>query len=148
MDEKTPFKEGAWSTQISVSDFIRLNVTPYEGDESFLKGPTAVTAGLWEKVSALLKVERERGGVFDIDTKTISTINSHKPGYIDKDLEKIVGLQTDEPLKRAIIPFGGIRMVVKGCEAYGKKIDPEVLKIFEDYRKTHNDGVYDVYTPK
>jgi len=148
MDEKTPFKEGAWSTQISVSDFIRLNVTPYEGDESFLKGPTAVTAGLWEKVSALLKVERERGGVFDIDTKTISTINSHKPGYIDKDLEKIVGLQTDEPLKRAIIPFGGIRMVVKGCEAYGKKIDPEVLKIFEDYRKTHNDGVYDVYTPE
>ncbi len=148
MEQWKGFKEGNWCSEIDVRNFIQLNYTPYEGDESFLEGPTDNTKKLWEKVSELLKKERENGGVLDIDTHTISTITSHAPGYIDKDLEKIVGLQTDAPLKRAIMPFGGIRMVMKGCEAYGKKLDPDVIKIFTEYRKTHNQGVYDVYTPE
>jgi formate C-acetyltransferase len=142
------FTEGNWCSEIDVRNFIHLNYTPYEGDESFLAGPTEATKALWETVSGLFEEERKNGGVLDIDTHTISTITSHEPGYIDKSLEKVVGLQTDKPLKRAIMPFGGMRMVVKGCEAYGKKINPDVLEIFTSYRKTHNDGVYDVYTPE
>jgi len=142
------FTKGNWCSEIDVRNFIQLNYTPYEGDDSFLSGPTEATRKLWEKVSELIRKEHENNGVLDIDTHTISTITSHKPGYIDKGLEKIVGLQTDEPLKRAMIPFGGIRMVIKGCEAYNKEIDPDVMKIFTEYRKTHNQGVYDVYTPE
>jgi len=140
------FIEGKWCHDIDVRNFIQLNYTPYEGDESFLEGPTAATQKLWDKITGLLEKERQNGGVLDIDTKTVSTITSHKPGYIDKDLEKIVGLQTDEPLKRAIMPFGGIRMVKQACEAYGYKLDPQVEEIFTKYRKTHNQGVYDAYT--
>jgi len=148
MDAWRGFNKGNWCQEIDVRDFIIRNYTPYEGDESFLVGPTDRTRKLWEKVSELLKKERENGGVLDVDTHTISTITSHKPGYIDKELEVIVGLQTDEPLKRAIMPFGGIRMVIKGAEAYGHSVDPQVVEIFTKYRKTHNQGVYDVYTPK
>ena len=148
MDAWRYFKNGNWSEEIDVRDFIINNYTPYEGDDSFLEGPTERTQKLWKKVSDKLEEERKSGGVLDVDTKIISTMTSHDPGYIDKDLEKIVGLQTDQPLKRGIMPFGGIRMVVKGGEAYGKKIDESVVKLFTEYRKTHNDGVYDVYTPE
>ncbi len=148
MDAWRYFKNGNWSEEIDVRDFIVNNYTPYEGDASFLKGPTQRTQKLWKKVSDKLEEERKNGGVLDVDTKIISTMTSHDPGYIDKELEKIVGLQTDQPLKRGIMPFGGIRMVVKGGEAYGKKIDESVVKLFTEYRKTHNDGVYDVYTPE
>jgi formate acetyltransferase 1 len=148
MDAWRYFKNGDWCEEIDVRDFIVNNYTPYEGDSSFLKGPTDKTVKLWEKVSDIMNQEREKGGVLDVDTSIISTMTSHEPGYIDKDLEKIVGLQTDKPLKRGIMPFGGIRMVVKGGEAYGKKIDESVVKLFTEYRKTHNDGVYDVYTPE
>ena len=130
---------------INVRDFIVKNYTPYNGDESFLCGPTKNTTKLWEELSELMKEERARGGVYDIDTKTISTITSHAPGYIDKKLEKIVGLQTDAPLKRAIMPFGGIRLVYKEMEEYGREMDKDVANVFK-YRKTHNDGVFDVYT--
>lgn len=146
MDEWRGFNEGNWCSEIDVRSFIQLNYTPYEGGDSFLEKPSKATEDLWKKVADLLSDERNKGGVLDIDTANISTITSHKPGYIDKKLEKVVGLQTDKPLKRAIMPFGGIRMVEKGCAAYGKKIDPEVSKIFTSYRKTHNEGVYDVYT--
>lgn len=142
------FKKGNWNSEIDVRNFIQLNYTPYEGDDSFLQAPTEATRKLWEKVSDLLAKERDNGGVLDIDTHTISTITSHKPGYIDKTLEKIVGLHTDQPLKRAIMPFGGLRMVVKGCKAFDKDIPSEVIDIFTHYRKTHNDAVYDVYTPE
>ena len=127
----------------------RLILRNYEdGDSSFLTEPTEKTKKLWEEVLELYKKEKEApGGVLDIDTKTISTVSSHEAGYIDKDLEEIVGLQTDSPLKRAIMPFGGIKIVEKSCQAYGKEVDPEVDKIFHTVRKTHNDGVYDVYTP-
>lgn len=142
------FKNGNWNDEIDVRDFIINNYEPYEGDSSFLKSATQHTLELWSEVSGLLKEERDNGGVLDIDTHTISTIASHKAGYISKNLEKIVGLQTDQPLKRAIMPFGGIRMVTKGCEAYGKQIDDNVVKTFTEYRKTHNEGVYDGYTPE
>ncbi len=142
------FKKGDWQSEINVRDFIQNNYTPYEGNADFLANTTSKTQKLWDKVLELYKKEKEStGGVLDIDTKTISTINSHEAGYIDKDLEDIVGLQTDEPLKRAIMPFGGIRIVEKSCEAYGRKVDDEVEKIFHNYRKTHNDGVFSVYTP-
>lgn len=139
------FKAGKWQYHINVRDFIVRNYTPYDGDDSFLAPPTERTLALWNKVKELMDKERKNGGVLDIDEHTISTITSHKPGYIDKDLELIVGLQTDEPLKRAIMPFGGIRMVRTSLEAYGRQMDPEVEKIFK-YRKTHNDGVFDAYT--
>ncbi len=142
------FKNGNWNDEIDVRDFIINNYDPYEGDSSFLESPTQHTLELWSEVSSLLKEERDNGGVLDIDTHTISTIASHKAGYISKNLEKVVGLQTDQPLKRAIMPFGGIRMVTKGCEAYGKQIDDNVVKTFTEYRKTHNEGVYDGYTPE
>ena len=142
------FEKGEWQDEINVRDFIQRNYTPYEGDSSFLTGPTDKTKKLWNEVLDLYKEEKESpGGVLDIDTKTISTVSSHDAGYIDKDLEEIVGLQTDAPLKRAIMPFGGIKIVEKSCEAYGREVDPEVDKIFHSIRKTHNDGVFDVYTP-
>ena len=147
-DEWNGFKKGEWNSEINVRDFIQRNYTPYEGDSSFLVGPTKKTTKLWNEVLELYKKEHaSQGGVLDIDTKTISTISSHDAGYIDKDLEEIVGLQTDEPLKRAIMPFGGIRIVEKSCEAYGRKVDYKVEEIFHKYRKTHNDGVFSVYTP-
>ncbi len=130
---------------INVAEFIAKNYTEYTGDDKFLKGPTAATKKLWEKTHALLIEETRRGGVYDIDNKIVSTITSHKPGYIDKKLEQIVGLQTDAPLKRAIMPFGGIRMVRTSLKAYERPMDENVEKIFE-YRKTHNDGVFDVYS--
>lgn len=130
---------------INVRDFIVKNYTPYEGDESFLAPPTLRTKKLWEKVLELMKQEREAGGVLDIDENTISEIDAYAPGYIDKDLELIVGLQTDAPLKRAIMPFGGIRMVKTSLEAYGRTLPKDIERIFK-YRKTHNDGVFDVYT--
>ena len=142
------FKKGDWESEINVRDFIQKNYTPYEGDSSFLTGTTEKTKKLWNEVLDLYKKEHDsEGGVLDIDTKTISTVASHEAGYIDKDLEDIVGLQTDSPLKRAIMPFGGIRLVEKSCEAYGRKVDEEVEEIFHKDRKTHNDGVFDVYTP-
>ena len=142
------FKKGDWQSEINVRDFIQHNYTPYNGDSSFLSSATENTKKLWEEVLELYKKEKDsNGGVLDIDTKTISTISSHKAGYIDKDLEQIVGLQTDEPLKRAIMPFGGIRIVEKSCEAYGREVDKDVDKIFHTVRKTHNDGVFSVYTP-
>ena len=130
---------------INVAEFIAKNYTEYKGDDKFLKGPTAATKKLWEKTHALLIEETRRGGVYDIDNKIVSTITSHEPGYIDKKLEQIVGLQTDAPLKRAIMPFGGIRMVRTSLKAYERPMDENVEKIFE-YRKTHNDGVFDVYS--
>ena len=141
------FNKGTWTETVDVREFIQKNYTPYTGDDSFLTNATDKTIKLWNIVLDLYKKEKANGGVLDIDTKTISTITSHKPGYIEKDLEEIVGLQTDAPLKRAIMPFGGIRIVEKSCEAYGKQIDPEVSEIFHKIRKTHNEGVFDAYTP-
>ena len=142
------FNLGDWQDEINVRDFIQKNYTPYEGDSSFLANATEKTKKLWDEVLELYKKEHDsKGGVLDIDTKTVSTVSSHEAGYIDKDLEDIVGLQTDSPLKRAIMPFGGIRIVEKSCEAYGRKVDDEVEEIFHKYRKTHNDGVFSVYTP-
>lgn len=140
------FNKGRWTETIDVRDFIQKNYTPYTGDDAFLENATEKTNNLWKDVLDLYKKEKDNGGVLDIDNKTISTITSHKAGYINKDLEEIVGLQTDAPLKRAIMPFGGIRIVEKSCEAYGRKVDPEVEEIFHHYRKTHNDGVFDAYT--
>ena len=140
------FNEGTWTDSVDVRQFIQSNYTPYIGDDSFLANATEKTTKLWNVVLDLYKKEKDNGGVLDIDTKTISTITGHKPGYIQKDLEEIVGLQTDAPLKRAIMPFGGIRIVEKSCEAYGRKVDPEVDEIFHKIRKTHNDGVFDAYT--
>ena len=143
------FNLGKWSNdEVDVRDFIQRNYTPYLGDESFLAGPTEATKVLWDKVMELSKKEREAGGVLNADTDIVSTIISHKPGYIDKDLEKIVGLQTDEPFKRSLQPFGGIRMAVEACEMYGYQVTDRIKEIFTKYRKTHNDGVYDAYTPE
>ncbi|WP_101910426.1 formate C-acetyltransferase [Marasmitruncus massiliensis] len=139
------FAKGVWQDEVNVRDFIVRNYAPYDGGEEFLALPTQRTLKLWKRLSEQMKLERERGGVYEIDEKTISTITSHSAGYIDKDLEQIVGLQTDEPLKRAIMPFGGIRLVYTSLDAYGKKMDPQVANVFQ-YRKTHNDGVFDAYT--
>lgn len=139
------FNEGPWRDEVNVRDFIQRNYTPYDGGKEFLKPPTARTVSLWKTLLERMTLERQRKGVYDIDEKTISTITSHNAGYIDKDLEQIVGLQTDEPLKRAIMPFGGIRLIYSELEAYGRKMDPTVKHVFR-YRKTHNDGVFDVYT--
>ena len=140
-------KAGEWTKEIDVRGFIQANYTPYEGDSKFLKGATDKTKKLWNKVLDLYKKERENGGVLDADCKTPSSINAYDAGYIDKDLEEIVGLQTDSPLKRAIMPNGGIRIVEKSAEAYGFKVDPETEYIYHNLRKTHNDGVFEVYTP-
>lgn len=148
-DEWEGFKPGRWSnTSINLRDFIQKNFTPYDGDDSFLTGPTEATTKLWEQVMELSKKEREAGGVLDMDTKIVSTITSHGPGYLNKDLEKIVGFQTDKPFKRSLQPFGGIRMAMNSCEQNGYTVDPEVVKIFTEYRKTHNQGVFDAYTPE
>ena len=141
------FEGKAWKDEINVRDFIQSNYTPYEGDDSFLIGPTDRTKKLWDEVLKLYEKERENGGVLDADTKTPSAINAYDAGYIDKNLEQIVGLQTDAPLKRAIMPNGGIRIVEKSAESYGLKIDPETDYIYHNLRKTHNDGVFSVYTP-
>ncbi|WP_026477994.1 formate C-acetyltransferase [Alkaliphilus transvaalensis] len=142
------FQTGKWSKEIDVRNFIQLNYTPYNGDDSFLMGPTEETKDLWKKVSHLMEEERKNNGTLDVDADTISSIISHKPGYIDKKIEKIYGLQTDAPLKRAVLPYGGIRMVEKSCEAYGFQLNPQISEIFNKYRKTHNDGVFDAYTPE
>ncbi len=144
----TDFVGGKWQQEINVRDFIQKNYTPYEGDSSFLADATESTNKLWQECCDLLKQERENGGVLDMDTKIVSTITSHGAGYIDKDLETIVGLQADKPLKRSMQPFGGIRMAETSCKSYGYEVDPEVSKIFTTYRKTHNQGVFDVYTPE
>ena len=143
------FNPGRWSnTSVNVRDFIKKNYTPYDGDESFLAGPTDATKKLWDQVMDLTRQEREAGGVLDMDTKIISTITSHKAGYLNKDLEQIVGLQTDKPFKRSLQPFGGIRMAQQACKEYGYEVDPSVVEIFTKYRKTHNQGVFDAYTPE
>lgn len=141
------FKTGKWTESVDVLDFIKLNYTPYEGDDSFLAPATERTNALWKKVLVLMKKEIEKNGCLDADVSTPSAIDSHKAGYIDKDAEVIVGLQTDAPLKRAIMPCGGYRMVHSSCEAYGLKEDERVKEIFTKYRKTHNQGVFDAYTP-
>ena len=143
------FIPGKWSNdEVDVRDFIQKNYTPYEGDGSFLKPATEATKKLWDEILELSRKEREAGGVLDADTSVVSNLISHAPGYIDKDLEKIVGLQTDKPFKRALQPFGGIKMAEQALSLYGYQIDPEIKHIFTNYRKTHNDGVFDVYTPE
>ncbi len=142
------FVGGKWQTEINVRDFIQKNYTLYEGDSSFLAAPTEATTLLWQECCELFKKERENGGVVDMDTKIVSSITSHGAGYIDKELETIVGLQTDAPLKRSLQPFGGIRMAETSCKSYGYEVDHEVSEIFTKYRKTHNQGVFDVYTPE
>ncbi|MEZ2226212.1 formate C-acetyltransferase [Microcoleus sp.] len=139
------FTEGSWTTEINVRDFIQKNYTPYEGNAEFLVGPTTRTQKLWQEVLELMKLEIEKG-VLDVDTKVPSSIIAHDAGYINRQLEQIVGLQTDKPLKRAIMPYGGIRVVKAGLEAYGYQLDPQTEEVFTKYRKTHNDGVFDVYT--
>ncbi|MBF0688487.1 MAG: formate acetyltransferase, partial [Cellulomonas sp.] len=140
------FVAGPWSDGIDVRDFIQRNYTPYTGDASFLAGPTERTTGVWTALTKMFPEERERG-IYDVDAKTPSTITSHAPGYIDQANELIVGLQTDAPLKRAIIPNGGWRMVETSLKTYGYEPDENVKKIFTEYRKTHNQGVFDVYPP-
>ena len=142
------FREGIWEKEINVRDFIQKNYTPYDGDESFLQGPTQATKDLWAQVMDLSAQEREKGGVLDMDTKIISTITSHGPGYLDKEKETIVGFQTDKPFKRSLQPYGGIRMAIKACEDNGYHVDPAVVEFFTKHRKTHNDGVFDAYTPE
>ena len=142
------FTPGVWQNEINVRDFIQKNYTPYEGDESFLQGPTKETGELWDQVMDLTAKEREAGGVLDMDTRVISTITSHGPGYLDQAKEKIVGFQTDKPFKRSLQPNGGIRMAMKACEDNGYHVDPEVVEIYTKYRKTHNEGVFDAYTPE
>ena len=144
--EWNEFKDGVWEREINVRDFIQSNYTPYEGDDQFLAGPTKATEELWDQVMDLTKQEREAGGVLDMDTKVISTITSHGPGYLDENKEKIVGFQTDKPFKRSLQPYGGIRMAVKACQDNGYEVDPEIVKFFTVHRKTHNAGVFDAYT--
>lgn len=146
--EWASFKGGVWEKEINVRDFIQKNYTPYEGDETFLAGPTKATNELWEQVMELTEEERNKGGVLDMDTHIISTITSHGPGYLNKEKEKIVGFQTDKPFKRALQPNGGIRMAIKACEDNGYHVDPEIVDFYTKYRKTHNDGVFDVYSPE
>ena len=145
-EEWNYFKTGSWTKSIDVRNFIQTNYTPYEGDSSFLVGATEATNKLWAEVSDLFKKERENGGVLDVDTETISGINEYNPGYIDQAFEKIVGVQTDAPLKRAVMPYGGIRMAENAAKAYGYEVSPKISEIFTKYRKTHNQGVFDAYT--
>ncbi|WP_330938207.1 formate C-acetyltransferase [Bacillus licheniformis] len=146
MEQWKGFTTNVWQKEVNVRDFILSNFEPYQGDESFLEPPTEATSALWDHVMDLTKKERENGGVLDMDTEIVSTITSHGPGYLNKDLEKVVGVQTDEPFKRSLQPFGGIRMAKQACESYGFKLNEEVERIFTDYRKTHNQGVFDAYT--
>lgn len=146
--EWTAFQSGVWEKEINVRDFIQKNYTPYDGDGAFLAGPTQNTTDLWAQVMELTEQERKAGGVLDMDTKIISTITSHGPGYLDKNKETIVGFQTDKPFKRALQPYGGIRMAVKACQDNGYEVDPEIVEFFTKHRKTHNAGVFDAYTPE
>ena len=146
--EWNSFKEGIWEKEINVRDFIQKNYTPYDGDEQFLAGAKQKTKDLWAQVMELTKEEQAKGGVLDMDTKIISTITSHGPGYLDKEKETIVGFQTDKPFKRSLQPYGGIRMAIKACEDNGYHVDPQVVEFFTKHRKTHNDGVFDAYTPE
>ncbi|MBS7260322.1 MAG: formate C-acetyltransferase [Treponema sp.] len=142
---------GLWTSEVNVRDFIQANYTPYDGDTKFLAGPTDATKKLFEELMKLQKAEHDKNGVLDMDTKIVTGITAHEPGYIcpeGKDLEQVVGLQTDKPLKRAFMPYGGINMAVQSCEMYGYEVDPELKKIFTKYHKTHNDAVFDVYTPE
>ena len=142
------FERATWSNEINVRSFITHNYTPYDGDDSFLTGPTQDTLDLWEQVMDLTRQEREAGGVLDMDTHVVSTITSHGPGYLNKDKEKIVGFQTDKPFKRALHTYGGIRMAEKACKDNGYEVDPQISEFFKTHRKTHNQGVFDVYTPE
>ena len=142
------FERGTWANEINVRSFITHNYTPYDGDDSFLAGPTQDTLDLWEQVMDLTRQEREAGGVLDMDTHVVSTITSHGPGYLNKDKEKIVGFQTDKPFKRALHTYGGIRMAEKACKDNGYEVDPQISEFFTVHRKTHNQGVFDVYTPE
>ncbi len=147
-EEWNGFNRGIWEKEINVRDFIQKNYEPYDGDDEFLQGPTPATKELWEQVMDLSKKELDAGGVLDMDTKIISTITSHGPGYLDKDKETIVGLQTDKPFKRALQPNGGIRMAMKACSDNGYEVDKEVCEFYTKHRKTHNQGVFDAYTPE
>lgn len=147
-EEWRTFTSGIWEKEINVRDFIQRNYSPYDGDDSFLEGPTDDTKALWDQVLDLSEEERKKGGVLDMDTKIVSTIISHGPGYLDKSKEKIVGFQTDKPFKRSLQPNGGIRMAVKAAEQYGYTIDPQIVEFYTKYRKTHNEGVFDAYTPE
>ncbi len=150
-DEWNGFEGKKWKEEVDVREFIQANYTPYDGDESFLEGPTDATNKLWGILQGLQKEERAKGGVLDMDTEIVSSITSHKPGYIseaDKDLEKVVGLQTDKPLKRAFMPYGGIKMAEQSCTTYGYTPDPKLHEIFTKYHKTHNQAVFDAYTPE
>lgn len=142
------FKGEKWKAEIDVRDFILNNVNVFEGDESFLAEATEATKQLWDQVMDLTTKERENGGVLDMDTKIVSSITSHDPGYLNKDIEKVVGFQTDKPFKRSLQPYGGIRMAEQACESYGYEMDKELSRIFRDWRKTHNQGVFDAYTPE
>ena len=146
MELNKTFTNGLWNKEINVSDFVSKNIAPYTGDASFLQGPTERTKRIWDICLKALEEERNNNGVRSLDNTTVSTITSHKAGYIDKDNELIVGLQTDELLKRSIKPFGGINVVAKACRENGVEVDDKVKDIFTHYRKTHNDGVFDVYT--
>ena len=145
------FEGRIWKDEVNVRDFIQKNYKPYDGDAAFLAAPTEATNKLWGELQKLQKEERAKGGVLDMDTEIVSSITSHAPGYINdslKDLEKIVGLQTDKPLKRAFMPFGGSRMAEEACTTYGYTPSPKLHEIFTKYHKTHNDGVFDAYTPE
>src|SRR5690606_9327859 len=142
------FNAGAWNNSVNVSDFIKKNYSEYKGDGLFLEPAAESSLKLNEEFKNLLKLEKEKGGVIELDTKVASTIVSHKPGYIDQKLEKIVGLQTDAPLKRGFFPFGGIQVATKAAEAYGYKVEQETIDLYTDIRKTHNQGVFDAYTPE
>ncbi|MDP4084921.1 MAG: formate C-acetyltransferase [Bacillota bacterium] len=146
MEQWQGFQKGNWTNEVNVRDFILKNYIEYTGDHSFLKPATDATNALWDQVMDLTKQERENGGVLEMDTETVSTITSHGPGYLNEELEKVVGIQTDKPFNRSLQPFGGIRMAKQACEAYGYKLNPEIEKIFTDFRKTHNQGVFDAYT--
>ena len=160
-EEWNGFAGRLWKEEVNVRDFIQNNYTPYDGDNKFLAGPTAATKKLFDELQRLQKEEhnkksigldgKERSGVLDMDTDIVAGLTAHKPGYIcpeGKELEQVVGLQTDKPLKRAFMPYGGIKMAEQSCEMYGYKVNPELHKIFTEYHKTHNQGVFDVYTPE
>ena len=145
------FRGRLWKEEVNLRDFIQNNYTPYDGDEGFLSGPTEATDTLWGALQELQKQERAKGGVLDMETEVVSTLTSYGPGYIREDLkdrEQVVGLQTDKPLKRAFMPFGGIKMAEQACETYGYTPDPKLHKIFTEYHRTHNQAVFDAYTPE
>ncbi|WP_077213362.1 formate C-acetyltransferase [Bacillus dakarensis] len=146
MEQWNGFSNGTWQKEVNVRDFILKNFTPYKGNDTFLQGPSEATSDLWKQVMELTKQEREKGGVLDMDTEIVSTITSHGPGYLNQDLEKVVGVQTDQPFKRSLQPFGGVRMAAQACESYGYEMNKDVEKVFTDFRKTHNQGVFDAYT--